>query len=98
LIGRIWSGRRASTRLQAAEEALVAAGATPRAAALLVGAGYTSSGAIRGAAWTDEQAGRAYESAEWRVSVQPGFTRAALEEVRSFRDRLMAAEPPPPRS
>lgn len=85
------SGGGGSVRLDAAEESLVAAGASPRAAALLVAAGYTSVGSVREALWTTEDAGRRYESAEWRLSVQPGSTPAIMADIARFRDHLLQA-------
>lgn len=90
---RAWGSHRGSVRLEAAEESLVAAGASPRAAALLVAAGYTNLGSVRDALWTTEEAGRRYESAEWRLSVQPGCTPAILAEIQSFRDDLLQVGP-----
>jgi hypothetical protein len=83
-----------SVRLEAAEESLVAAGASPRAAGLLVAAGYTSVGAVREALWTTEDAGRRYESAEWRLSVQPGSTPAIMADIQRFRDQLVQVHAP----
>jgi hypothetical protein len=83
-----------SVRLEAAEESLVAAGASPRAAALLVATGYTSVGAIREALWSTENAGRKYESAEWRLSVQPGSTPAIMADIQRFRDQLLQVSAP----
>jgi hypothetical protein len=82
-----------SPRLEAAVKGLVAAGATPKAAALLVAAGYTSVGALKGVAWTAGDAGRQYESAEWRLSVQHACTPATLAEVRSFLSHALEGAP-----
>ncbi len=86
---RPWAEVLTSVRLEAAEEGLRAAGATKRAAALLIASGYTRPEALLKAAWTAKDAHGRYESAEWRISVQQGCTPAALEEVREFREHLI---------
>ena len=85
-----WTARSSlkSARHEAAEEALQAAGASRRAASLLTSAGYTSAEGFLKAPWTAQDAGGQYQSAEWRISVQPECTPSALEEVRQFRERL----------
>jgi hypothetical protein len=94
--GRSWGKPKTSVRLEAAEESLIAAGASSRAAALLVAAGYTSPGSVRDAPWTAEEAGRQYESAEWRLSMQPGATAAVLADIQRFRERLLQSSATPP--
>lgn len=86
---RPWAEVLTSVRLEAAEEGLRAAGASKRAAALLIASGYTSPAALLRSAWTAKDAHGRYESAEWRISVQQGCTPAALEEIREFREQLL---------
>ncbi len=92
----LWTARSSmkSARHEAAEEALQAAGASRRAAALLTAAGYTSAEGFLKAPWTALDAGGQYQSAEWRISVQPDCTPAGLEEVRKFRERLTGQSAP----
>ena len=78
---------------EAAEESLRAAGASKAVAALVLQAGYTGPDAFRKAAWTAEEAGGRYQSAEWRISMQHGCTPATLDEVRLFHDRLVQGRP-----
>ena len=58
-----------AVRLEAADEALRAAGAPRDVAALLIAAGYTSAPAFLRAPWGAKEANGRYESAEWRISV-----------------------------
>jgi hypothetical protein len=94
---RIWAQALAPVRHEAAEEALRDAGASPKAAALLIEAGYTSPRAFLEAPWTAREAGGKYESAEWRLSVQKNCTPAALKEALEFRDHLAVTLPRPNR-
>ena len=89
---RPWTEALAPVRREAAEEALRAAGASRRVAALLIESGYSSPAALLKAPWSAHDAGGRYQSAEWRISVQHGCTAALLVEVRSFRETLMAQE------
>jgi len=87
---RIWSQALLPVRHEAAEEALREAGASPRAAALLIEAGFTSPDAFLKAPWTAHEAGGRYESAEWRLSAQRSCTAGALKEAVEFREHLLA--------
>ena len=86
---RIWSQALLPVRHEAAAEALREAGASPRAAALLIEAGFTSPDAFVKAPWTAFEAGGRYESAQWRLSAQRSCTAAALKEAAEFRERLL---------
>ena len=88
---RLWAEAVAPVRREAAHEALVEAGASDRAAILLIEAGYTSADSFLKAPWGAREAGGKYESAEWRLSVQRHYTPDALKEAGEFRERLVAA-------
>ncbi len=94
---RVWAQALAPVRHEAAEEALRDAGATPRAAALLIQAGFTSPQAFLATPWNARDAGGKYHSAEWRLSVQKGCTAAGLKEALEFREQLLRAPRPRPR-
>ena len=86
---RVWAQALAPVRHEAAAEALRDVGATPRAAALLIQAGFTSPQAFIETPWSARDAGGKYQSAEWRLSVQKGCTPAALKEALEFREHLL---------
>lgn len=80
-----------AVRQEAAQVGLVRAGLSPRAAALLVYAGYTTTEALKVTSWEPTAVAGKYESLDWRLSVGPECSPKILAEIRCFHEELTVA-------